>query len=99
MTLTRCSFLELMNPHSHIICAGLTTDDLVVPFFPLMLKQISIHPTLTATPDEVEAMLKFAAENNVHPIVQEFPMTQKGVTNAFDKLQSGKMRYRGILVA
>jgi D-arabinose 1-dehydrogenase-like Zn-dependent alcohol dehydrogenase len=44
-------------------------------------------------------MLKFASENGVRPIVEEFPMTEDGVAQAIEKLVSGKIRYRGVLSA
>jgi D-arabinose 1-dehydrogenase-like Zn-dependent alcohol dehydrogenase len=90
-------FIDLMSPHSHIICCGLTQEDLVLPYFPFMLKQISVHGCLTATPEEIDYMLEFAAEKGVRPIVEEFPMTEEGAAQAIDKLVTGKIRYRGIL--
>ena len=86
-----------MNPHSHILCCGLTQDDLVLPFWDFMIKQVSVHGCLAATPDQINQMLAFAADKGVKPIVEEFPMTEEGVAEAIGKLVSGKMRYRGIL--
>jgi D-arabinose 1-dehydrogenase-like Zn-dependent alcohol dehydrogenase len=91
--------MDLMNAHSHILCCGLTQDNLVLPYFPLMLKQISIHGCLTSTPGEIAYMLDFAAEKGVRPIVEEFPMTEEGATHAIEKLVTGKIRYRGVLNA
>ena len=42
-------------------------------------------------------MLDFAARNGVKPMINEFPLTVKGIEEAFDALDSGKMRYRGVL--
>jgi len=44
-------------------------------------------------------MLEFAAKHNIHPWVEEFPMTEEGLNKAFDRLESGEMRYRAIAVA
>jgi D-arabinose 1-dehydrogenase-like Zn-dependent alcohol dehydrogenase len=88
-----------MAPQSHIILCTLTTDDMVVPFLPFMLKEISIHAMLTATAEQVDVMLNFAAEKGVKPIIEEFPMTEDGVKVAVGKLVSGKIRYRGVLTA
>lgn len=52
----------------------------------------------TATPDGVEQMLKFAAENEVRPIVEKFPFSVEGVSTALKRLEGGEMRYRGVLV-
>lgn len=42
-------------------------------------------------------MLDFCGRNKVFPVVEKFPLTRDGVTEAVEKLQSGKMRYRGVL--
>jgi D-arabinose 1-dehydrogenase-like Zn-dependent alcohol dehydrogenase len=91
------TFLDLMGPQSHIILNQLTTDDMVIPYLSLILKEISIHSMLTATPEQVDTMLQFAADNGVHPITEEFPMNEDGVAQAIDKLLTGKIRYRGVL--
>ena len=42
-------------------------------------------------------MLDFSARTGVRPLVEEFPMTVDGITEAFSKLDSGKLRYRAVL--
>jgi D-arabinose 1-dehydrogenase-like Zn-dependent alcohol dehydrogenase len=88
-----------MNPQSHVIMLGLTTDALVIPFLPFILREISIHGACTSTPEEIDAVLDFAAKNDVRPVVEEFPMTEEGAAQAIEKLVTGKIRYRGVLVA
>ena len=43
-------------------------------------------------------MLQFAARKQIKPWIEEFPMTAEGVKKAFDRLERGGMRYRGVLV-
>jgi D-arabinose 1-dehydrogenase-like Zn-dependent alcohol dehydrogenase len=43
------------------------------------------------------AMLEFAARHNIQAMIEEFPMTEEGITEAFDKLDAGKLRYRAVL--
>lgn len=43
-------------------------------------------------------MLDFAARHGIKSIVEELPMTVEGITEAFDKLDAGKLRYRAVLV-
>jgi D-arabinose 1-dehydrogenase-like Zn-dependent alcohol dehydrogenase len=93
------TFIDLMAPQSHIILNQLTPDDMVIPFLPFILKEISINSQLTATPEEVETMLHFAADHGVKPLIEEFPMTEEGVALAIEKLMTGKIRYRGVLTA
>jgi D-arabinose 1-dehydrogenase-like Zn-dependent alcohol dehydrogenase len=44
-------------------------------------------------------MLKFAAHNGIKPTVETFSFTEEGFAEALAKLNSGKLRYRGVLVA
>lgn len=44
-------------------------------------------------------MLRFAALHGITPVIQEFPLTLEGIEEAIDKLEKGKIRYRGVLVA
>lgn len=43
-------------------------------------------------------MLEFAALHKIAPIVEKFPMTEKGIEEAMKKLDDGKMRYRGVVI-
>lgn len=86
-----------MNPKSHIIMLGLSTEDLVMPYLPVMLKEMSLHGALTSTPEQIDDMLAFASEHNVRPIIEEFLFGEEGAAQAIDKLVTGKIRYRGVL--
>ncbi len=44
-------------------------------------------------------MLDFAAKHNIRPWIEEFPMTDEGLNQAFDRLGSGQIRYRAVAVA
>jgi D-arabinose 1-dehydrogenase-like Zn-dependent alcohol dehydrogenase len=43
-------------------------------------------------------MLDFAALHKIEPIMEKFPMTEKGITEAMEKLGNGSMRYRGVII-
>jgi D-arabinose 1-dehydrogenase-like Zn-dependent alcohol dehydrogenase len=57
---------ELLNHHAQIMLVGFSPEQLTLPFWPLMLKEISVHGCLTSAPKEFEAMLLFADENNIN---------------------------------
>lgn len=42
--------------------------------------------------------MDFAALHKIEPMMEKFPMTEKGITEAMDKLDKGEMRYRGVLI-
>jgi D-arabinose 1-dehydrogenase-like Zn-dependent alcohol dehydrogenase len=70
---------------------------LVIPFQLFLQKEISFVSSCTATPEETKTMLEFAAKHGIKPVVEIFPMTEEGATQAIDRLNSGKLRYRAVL--
>ena len=44
-------------------------------------------------------MLDFAAKHNIRPWIEEFPMNEGGLNQAFDRLEKGQIRYRAVAVA
>jgi D-arabinose 1-dehydrogenase-like Zn-dependent alcohol dehydrogenase len=62
-------------------------------FLAVDAEEISVHGCLTSTPK------LFADENNIKPLIEEFPLTQTGVAEAVSKLEKGTIRYQGVLVA
>lgn len=76
-----------------------TGNPLSVPYMPLVLHGIRIQGTIVAARQVHNRMLRFAAEHGIKPMINEFPMTKAGIEEAFEHLNSGRMRYRGVLVA
>ena len=44
-------------------------------------------------------MMEFAAVHNIKPVIERFPLNKEGIEKAFEHLDHGEMRYRGVLVA
>jgi D-arabinose 1-dehydrogenase-like Zn-dependent alcohol dehydrogenase len=59
----------------------------------------SVHMSLVASRARHDDMLAFSAAHGVKPAVEMFPMSEEGLATALDKLNTNKMRYRGVLVA
>ncbi|KAF2027629.1 hypothetical protein EK21DRAFT_71348 [Setomelanomma holmii] len=87
-----------MAPFGHIILLGLTTEPLHLPYFPVVVRELSIHGACSSTPAEFDAMLEFAAKKDVRPIMEEFSRTEEGVKGAIGKLDDERVRYRAVLV-
>lgn len=43
-------------------------------------------------------VLEFAALHQIKPVVQTYPMTKEGITEAMDKLERGEVHFRAVLV-
>ena len=58
-----------------------------------------MRSSLVASRAKHDEMLRFAAAQEVKPLIEAFELSEKGVTEAIEKLRGNKMRYRGVLVA
>lgn len=92
------TLLPMMSMRSQIYPLSVSQGDLVIPYLPLIAMGITIQGSLVATRVIHREMLKFAALQGVKPIVESFPMTETGISEAIGKLEDGKMTYRGVLV-
>ncbi|KAF5346973.1 hypothetical protein D9758_010126 [Tetrapyrgos nigripes] len=98
-------FYPVLKPRATIISltvGGTVTegdpDSLTVPYAQHVLTGITLHGSVISPRLEHQKMLDFAARNEIHVMAEKFPMTLQGVNEAVEKLRSGKMRYRGVLV-
>lgn len=55
--------------------------------------------SLVASRGVHDDMLNFAALHQILPVIEKFEFTEEGFAEALGKLNSGKLRYRGVLVA
>ena len=92
-------YLPIMNPRSTIYPLSVSEDNLSLPYMPLLINGIRIQGSVVGSRQIHREMLEFAAAQNVRPIIQKFSMTKSGIDEAFEALEGGKMRYRGVLVS
>lgn len=92
------TLLPMMAPQSRIYPLSVSADNLVIPYMPLISKGIRIQGSLVATRKVHREMLEFAAVHGVRPVLETFPMTEKGIKEAIDRLEQGKVQYRAVLV-
>ncbi|KAL5314087.1 hypothetical protein ACEPPN_018511 [Leptodophora sp. 'Broadleaf-Isolate-01'] len=92
-------YLEVMKPFGKIFPLTVSSEDLVIPFFPFLLKEISFIGQCTSTPASVDKLLELASIHGVKPILEEYPLSVDGITDALKHLQAGEVRYRGVLKA
>jgi D-arabinose 1-dehydrogenase-like Zn-dependent alcohol dehydrogenase len=74
------------------------TGTFQIPYMQWLLAGIRIQASVVAPRLIHRQMLEFAARNGVKPVMNKFPMTVEGITEAMEVLSSGKMRYRGVLL-
>ena len=91
-------YLPVMAPSGTIYPLSVSEEKLAVPYMPLIQNGLRIQGSLVAARQVHREMLEFAAVHGIRPIIEEFPMGEKGIEEAFAKLEKGSMRYRGVLV-
>lgn len=65
----------------------------------LLLNGIRVQGSVVAPRAIHNSMMDFAAVHNIKPFIDNFPLNKEGVEKAFEHLDHGEMRYRGVLVA
>ncbi|KIW98370.1 uncharacterized protein Z519_00030 [Cladophialophora bantiana CBS 173.52] len=98
LMLTLQRYLPILAPFAKIFPLAVSMDNIPVPALSLVTYGYEVIGSGGAHPQSVKAMLRFAAVHSVKPVIEKFPMTQKGVTDAMKKLDEGSVRYRGVLV-
>ena len=92
-------FQSVMNPRGSIYPLSVSQGDLKMPYMPLILSGLRVQGVVVGSRGIHRDMLQFAAAQGIKPIIQTYPMTKQGIEQAFEALEGGKMRYRGVLVA
>lgn len=92
-------FLPIMAPSATIFPLTVSQDNLNIPYMPIIAGELKIQGSLVAARQVHREMLVFAAHHQIKPIIEQFPMTQEGITQCMEKLEAGNMRYRGVVVA
>jgi len=73
-------------------------QSLDLPALSMFFHGYNVHSSLVASRNSHDDMLRFAALHRIKPAVELFPLNDEGWKEAVDRLQSGKMRYRAVLV-
>lgn len=92
-------YLPIMAPNGTVYPLTVADGDLSLPYMSVLAAQLRIQGSLVAPRQVHREMLAFAAFHQIKPVIEEFPMTVAGITEAMEKLDAGKMRYRGVIVA
>ncbi len=90
------ALLETLAPLGRLHVVGAVLKPLEVPAFGLILGQKSVSGSPSGSPTAIDHMLAFSARHSVAPVVEMFPMSK--VNDAFERLRSGKARYRIVLI-
>lgn len=91
-------YLPLLARRATIVLMTIQQDPLSIPYMSFVLPGHKLIASTEASHQNHFEMLEFAARKGIAPWVEEFAMDLEGAAAAFTRLESGKMRYRGVLV-
>lgn len=89
--------LPLLARRAVIVLMSIQMRPLKIPYMPFILPGHKIISSTEASTRNHIDMIQFAARHNIKPWVEKFPMTEVGLKQAFDKLETGNMRFRGVV--
>ncbi|KAI5209215.1 GroES-like protein [Aureobasidium subglaciale] len=89
--------LPFLARRATIVLMSIQQKPLVVPYMPFILPGHKIVASTEASRQNHLAMIQFAARHKISPWVERFPMTEDGLKSAFERLENGEMRFRGVL--
>ncbi|KAI9710655.1 MAG: hypothetical protein M1820_002488 [Bogoriella megaspora] len=72
--------------------------NLEFPYLPFLFQGIRIQGSIIPPRHHHNDMIRFSSLHKIKPIIQKFPMTVEGITDAMEKLNEGKVRYRAVLI-
>ncbi len=88
-------YLPLMKPYGNVHFCGVPDGDLTLNVMPLLFGRLSLSANPVCGSDDMRLMLKFAAENDVKPMIEVFPHSQ--ASEAIAKVRDGSIRFRAVL--
>ncbi|HVJ68246.1 MAG TPA: NAD(P)-dependent alcohol dehydrogenase [Caulifigura sp.] len=91
------SLIAALAPNGRLHVVGAVLEPIPVSAFSLIMGQKSVSGSPTGSPVDMDDMLQFAARHQVTPQTEHYPMSK--INEAFERLESGKARYRIVLDA
>lgn len=89
-------FLSLLRQNGTLIFVGAIDRALpVVPFGPLMMKQLRIVGSATGGRGRIVEMLDFAAAHAIHPRIELFKFDE--INTAIERVEKNRVRFRAVL--
>lgn len=89
------SYIDCLAPKGRLHTVGAIDEPVSLAAFPLIAGQKSFSGSPLGSPVSTATMLDFCARHQIAPVVERFPMSQ--INEAFERLKSGKARYRIVL--
>jgi len=88
-------WLALVKLKGTFCTVGLPEENVNFNLFSLLMAEVNYTASGIGSVDEINAMLKFAADHNVRPIIERFPMEK--ANEGIKRVRDGTVRFRVVL--
>jgi D-arabinose 1-dehydrogenase-like Zn-dependent alcohol dehydrogenase len=84
-----------LGVNGNLLVPAAPSDPLTLSILPLIMGRRSVSGWYSGTARDSQDTLEFSAFNDVHPMIEKYPLSQ--VTRAYEQMHSGKVRFRVVL--
>ncbi len=88
-------YWDALGPKGRLHTVGAAPAPIPAPAFTMITGQKSVSGTPLGSPATTRTMLEFCARHGIEAVTEHFPMSR--CNDAFERLKSGKARYRVVL--
>ena len=88
-------YVGLMRPYGVLHFVGVPERVENFSLMPLMFSRLTLSSSPIGSSAQMRAMLEFAAEHDIKPIIEEF--THQTANEAMEKVRDGSIRFRAVL--
>ena len=89
-------YLEMLRPRGTLCFVGAQMKPIEVPFWSIIFGRKQVTASNIGSRPDIQELLRFAVEHKIKAEVEQFAM--RDVNKAIEKVRSGKVRYRAVLV-
>lgn len=91
--------MDLLKPNGNFRLVGIPPNEIKFgKILPFLLDQKNFTGAILGGRKINTLMLEFAARHNIRPQIEELPMTEDGIAEAFHRLHKNQARYRTVLI-
>ena len=84
-----------LSANGNLLIPAAPAEPLTISMMPLIAGRRSISGCYSGTARDSEDTLEFSALSDVHPMIEKYPLDR--VADAYEQMQSGKVRFRVVL--
>src|ERR1700693_408057 len=89
------SVVEGLGVNGNLLIPAAPNDPLTISVMPLIMGRRLVSGTYSGTARDSQDTLEFSALSGVHPMIEKFPLNR--VAEAYERMHSGKVRFRAVL--